>query len=79
MRYNKNKRYTLYACMHAVQPTNHEQATFALLEEGRPKRWDAHFTGGKTVTLNVPKLCVDSGDIKVTYVYMYVVKIFARI
>ncbi|CAM9504516.1 unnamed protein product [Pylaiella littoralis] len=41
------------------------QATFAILEEGRPKRWESHRTGGKTITLNVPKLCADSGDIKV--------------
>ncbi|CAM9723719.1 unnamed protein product [Ectocarpus sp. 6 AP-2014] len=40
------------------------QATFALLEEGRPKRWESHRTGGQPVTLNVPRLCADSGDIK---------------
>ncbi|CAM9656497.1 unnamed protein product [Ectocarpus sp. 12 AP-2014] len=40
------------------------QATVALLEEGRPKRWESHRTGGKAVTLNVPRLCADSGDIK---------------
>lgn len=42
-----------------------KQATFALLEEGRPKRWELHRTAGKTVKLNVPRRCVDSGDIKV--------------
>lgn len=41
------------------------QATFALLEEGRPKQWDKRFTGGKTIDLKVPRLCADSGDIKV--------------
>lgn len=41
------------------------QATFALLEEGRPKQWDKHFTGGETIDLKVPRLCADSGDIKV--------------
>lgn len=42
-----------------------KQATFALLEEGRPKRWEEHRTGGETVRLHVPRLCADSGDIKV--------------
>ncbi|CAM9168994.1 unnamed protein product, partial [Laminaria digitata] len=40
------------------------QATFALLEEGRPKQWDKRYTGGKAIDLKVPRLCADSGDIK---------------
>ena len=37
------------------------QATFALLEEGRPKKWESRLTGGKSVLLHFPRLCADSG------------------
>lgn len=38
----------------------------ALLEEGKPKRWDKRLTGGMPMHLKLSRLKADSGDIKVS-------------
>lgn len=46
-----------------------QKATFALLEEGKPKQWNPRLTGGRPVALRVPRQCADSGEIKVRSTY----------